>query len=176
VDRADVVTELMGSDTPPRRPRHRHVPPPARAVLAVLLLAMAAGQVSDFGGFTRILGAYRLFPAGSLTAVAAILAGPEAIAGALLLTGRRAGGALALTVSLLWAALGVEAFVRGLVLHNCGCFGVHLGQPLRWWVLAEDADFVALAAWVRTGLSSPVSPRLGALSRQRTDRARVSSR
>jgi hypothetical protein len=58
-----------------------------------------------------------------------------------------------------WSALGLEAFARGLVLHNCGCFGVHLGQPLRWWVLAEDAEFVALAAWVRASLSRQAGPR-----------------
>lgn len=50
---------------------------------------------------------------------------------------------------MIWSALAVQAFARGLAVENCGCFGVHLGQSLRWWVLLEDAEFVALAAWVR---------------------------
>ena len=81
-------------------PLARRVRPSARTALAVLLLAMAAGQLSDVGGFVRILATY-------------------------------------------------------LALHNCGCFGVHLGQPLQWWVLLEDAEFVALAAWVRARQPEP---------------------
>lgn len=26
-------------------------------------------------------------------------------------------------------------------------FRAHLGQPLRWWVLLDDAEFAALALW-----------------------------
>lgn len=34
--------------------------------------------------------------------------------------------------------LGAQAFARGLAVDNCGCFGVYLGQPLRWWVPLQD--------------------------------------
>jgi len=54
-------------------------------------------------------------------------------------------------------ALVLQAFARGLALHNCGCFGVHPGQPLPWWGLLEDAEFVARAGWVRA--SRPVQAR-----------------
>lgn len=64
-----------------------------------------------------------------------------------LLRHRRSGSLLALAVAMIWSALAVQAFARGLAVENCGCFGVHLGQSLRWWVLLEDAEFVALAAW-----------------------------
>ena len=56
---------------------------------------------------------------------------------------------VAVAVAVGWTILGTQAFVRGLAVDNCGCFGVHLAQPLRWWVLLEDAEFVALAWWVR---------------------------
>jgi hypothetical protein len=137
----------------------RPSPPLARTVLAVLLLAMAAGQLSDVGGFAHILGTYRLLPTALLVPAAWVLAGAEVVAGTLLLRGRRCGVSLALTVAIVWTFLGIQAFARGLPLQNCGCFGLHLAQPLRWWTLAEDADFVALAAWVgarqRRPLRSP---------------------
>jgi hypothetical protein len=46
-----------------------------------------------------------------------------------------------------WAILAAQAFARGLVLDNCGCFGTYLAQPLRWYVLVEDA-LMQLYAWL----------------------------
>lgn len=117
-------------------------------LLALLLLAMAAGQLSDLGGFARVLDGYRLIPDGWLTPAAWLLAGAETAAGVGLLGHRRSGSVLALAVAVAWSALAVQAFTRGVAVDNCGCFGVHLAQSLRWWVLVEDAEFVALAAWV----------------------------
>jgi hypothetical protein len=107
-------------------PPSRSSPPLARTILAVLLLAMAAGQLSDVGGFARILGTYRLLPTALLVPTAWVLAGAEVMAGILLLRGRRCGVSLALTVTGVWTVLAIEAFARGLPLRNCGCFGVHL--------------------------------------------------
>lgn len=131
------------------RVRVRRLPAPARGLLAVLLLAMAAGQLSDVAGFARVLDGYRVLPHGSLSPAAWGLAATEAMAGVALLRHRRGGSRLALAVAVVWSAFALPAFARGLALDNCGCFGVHFGQPLRWWVLLEDAEFVALAAWVR---------------------------
>lgn len=125
--------------------------PWARWILAGLLVAMAAGQLSDFAGFARLLAGYRLIPDGLHDATAATFVGAEAAAAALLLARRRRGGTLALGVALAWSLLAVQAFARGLTIDNCGCFGVHLGQSLGWWILLEDAEFVALAFWVRQG-------------------------
>jgi hypothetical protein len=124
---------------------------PARTVLALLLLAMAAGQLSDVGGFARILDTYRVLPGDAPTLVAWIFIGTEAAAGVALLRRIRHGAVLAIVVALAWTALATQAFVRGLTIDNCGCFGIHLGQSLRWWVLIEDAEFIALAAWVYRG-------------------------
>jgi hypothetical protein len=157
----DRTAGLARLSPPPARPARRFFPS-ARIVLAVLLLAMAAGQERP----RRLrLGPRHLpgVPGRLLTPTAAILTGTEAMAGVTLLGGRRRGGSLALLVTVAWTVLSIEALARGLVLHNCGCFGVHLGQPLRWWVLAEDAEFVALAAWVRAPL-----PGLGSLTGEGT--------
>ena len=122
---------------------------PARIILAVLLVAMAAGQLSDVGGFARILGTYRALPGDLPTLAAWVLIGAEALAGVALLRCARGGATLALAIAVIWTVLGTQAFARGLPIANCGCFGVHLGQVLRWWVLIEDAEFIALAVWVR---------------------------
>jgi hypothetical protein len=129
-------------------PARRRRRPLARRILGGLLLAMAVGQVSDLGGFARILDTYRVFPGALPTIAAVALVALEAMAGLALLRGERCGGALSVAVALAWTVLGAQAFARGLPLANCGCFGVHLGQPLRWWVLIEDAEFIALAVWI----------------------------
>jgi hypothetical protein len=125
----------------------------ARRILAILLLAMAAGQISNPAGFVDALVAYELGGRTVAWAVAVPIVLAEAVSGVGLLRRggilRQVAPALAVAVALAWTILGTQAFVRGLVLDNCGCFGVHLPQPLRWWVLLEDAEFIALAWWVR---------------------------
>lgn len=136
----------------------------ARRILAVLLLAMAAGQLSNITGFVDIVATYQV--GGHLLAWplgAGLIAGEIAGGAGLLIPARalsqQAAATVAVAVAAAWTLLGAQAFARGLPLNNCGCFGVHLGQPLRWWVLLEDAEFVILALWVRRGaLSSSVTP------------------
>lgn len=125
----------------------------ARRVLAVLLLGMAAGQASDLGGFVDIISTYRV-GGGPVAAILAVgLVAAETAAGlGLLARGsarRSAAAATAAVVAVVWTGLAAQAFGRGLAIDNCGCFGVHLGQELRWWVLLEDVELVLLGLWVR---------------------------
>ncbi len=120
----------------------------ARTVLAGLLGAMALGQASDLKGFEAALAGYRVVPGAALGPTARLLVGAEALAAVALVRRWRGGEVLAVPVAVAWSTAGVEAFLRGLALRNCGCFGSHLAQPLRWWVLVEDAEFLALAGWV----------------------------
>jgi hypothetical protein len=103
-----------------------------------------------------VLAAYRFLPRGDTGAIGFVLF--EASAAVLLIPRdpriRRVGATTAIVVAVAWSVLGLAAFARGLTVHNCGCFGIHLVQPLRWWVLAEDAEFLALAGWVRLGMRS----------------------
>ena len=134
----------------------------ARGALALLVVAMAAGQLGDTGGFADILRSYAVFGAAAGTLAAAIPI-VELVAAAGLLAGRRFGGSLGIAVAVFWSALGAQAFVRGLTVENCGCFGVYLGQELRWWTLLQDV-YVLLLAWyaaVASGLGLPL-PRLRA--------------
>lgn len=138
-------------------------PPVATLLYGLLLLAMAAGQISDPVGFSDILGTYEVF-GGLASAAAAVIIAAETAAGVGLLASRRVpavvaqtAGWLGLAVAAAWAALAVQAFVRGLEIPNCGCFGVHLGQRLRWWVLLEDAYMLVLAwfAAIDAGVTLP---------------------
>lgn len=129
----------------------------ARALIGLLLLAMAAGQSADLDRFREALGGYDLLgPVEPAAAIAIPLA--EALAGLGILAALRTAGAAGLTIAVFWSVLATQAFWRGLSLENCGCFGAYLAQELHWWVLLEDVEFVVLGwfAAARTGLPLPL--------------------
>lgn len=138
-----------------------------RLALAGLLMAMAAGQLSDPAGFTTIIRSYSV-GAATAPALAALLIAGELAAGVGLVRRegrwRRVGAATGIAVALSWSILGAQAFARGLALESCGCFGVHLGQPLRWWVLLEDLELImwSVLVWRRVGASRPSRSSLSA--------------
>lgn len=134
----------------------------ARGALALLVAAMAAGQLGNVEGFADILRGYDVFGTAA-GALAVLIPLAEVAAAAALLVGPRLGGPLGLAVAVFWTALGAQAFARGLTIENCGCFGVYLGQGLRWWVLLQDVYFLVLAwyAAAAAGLGLPL-PRLRA--------------
>lgn len=128
-------------------------------MLGLLLAAMAAGQLLSFGAFERALDAYAL---SALRDLAGVLVIVEIVAAAGLLASAsvwravaRAAGLLGLAVAGFWTALAAQAFARGLELDNCGCFGAYLAQPLRWWVLLEDAYMLVLAWYAAGATGSP---------------------
>ncbi len=144
----------------------------ARRLLGALLVAMAIGQLTDVAGFVEVIGTYDVGGDVAAELIGVSLLIGELVAGVGLLgsSSRRWTGAanVAVVVAVAWSALAAQAFARGLFVPNCGCFGVHLAQPLRWWVLVEDLEFLALAWWtqraslrwsVPTGESAPDSSR-----------------
>ena len=148
----------MSSST--QTPKARRV---ARLALAALFFTMATGQLSNVTGFIDIVASYGLggttlaglaataLIAGELTAAVGLVSRNE--------TRRYRAASVAVAVALAWGVLGTQAFARGIALNNCGCFGVHAGQPLRWWALIEDVEFLALAWWVRaTAARTAISP------------------
>lgn len=106
---------------------------------------MAAGQLASLDEFGEALASYdmlgRLVPAAQfgLPTLEALVALGLLLASRLPPVAAKAAGLAGVLVALLWATLGVQAFARGLVVENCGCFGAYLTQELRWWVLLEDA-------------------------------------
>lgn len=120
----------------------------ARVILAVLLIAMGAGKLSDLDGYARALAAFALIPPGALPTVAAAWTALELAGGLLLLVGARAGAVAALLSSVGYAVLTTQAYARHLDVRNCTCFGVHLAQRLSWLVLLQDAYMIALSLYV----------------------------
>jgi hypothetical protein len=161
----------VSATTPAPKPRSA-----ARLALAALLFAMGAGQLSNVSGFVDIVASYGLGgTAVAGFAAAALIAGEVAAAAGLVSrdqTRRHRAASVAVGVALAWGVLAVQALARGIALDNCGCFGVHAGQPLRWWVLIEDLEFLALAWWIRARTARAAAPRSS--SAGEPDRARVS--
>lgn len=119
-------------------------------VLGGLFLAMAAFQLADLPGFVGVLETFQLGGAGLALALAVALLAGELVSGGWLLVAPGRWPLVPALVfsatSVMWSALAAQAFARGLVLDNCGCFGVHLAQPLRWWVLVQDAALLGYSA------------------------------
>lgn len=127
-------------------------------VLGGLFTVMAALQLADPRGFVGVLETFQLGGSGTAWTLAVVLLAGELVSGLWLLVVPRRRPLLPVVVftftSMLWSLLAAQAFARGLALDNCGCFGVYLAQPLRWWVLLQDAALLAYSA-----LLLPTPPR-----------------
>jgi hypothetical protein len=133
----------------------------APLLYGILLVGMAAGQLASFDAFREALGGYDVF--GDAASTALVVVAVE-VTGALgLLTSAfvprliaRAAGVAGLGVAGFWSILAAQAFARGLELDNCGCFGAYVAQPLRWWVLLEDAYMLVLAWYAAAAAGLPI--------------------
>lgn len=127
-----------------------------RVVLGALYTAMAVGQLASIGHMPAILGAYGLVHAEAAAVLAWLLIVGEAVCGLWFLTrpGSKAAAAVWVytAVSLVWSALAVQAFARGLTVPNCGCFGRYLIQRLSVFTVAQDALTLVYAAVLLRGL------------------------
>jgi hypothetical protein len=138
-----------------RRPRL------APLLYAVLLTGMATGQLASFDAFRRALGGYAVFGDAAWPAVVVLVVELAAALGLLASASvprsiGRAAGLAGLAVAGFWSVLAAQAFARGLELDNCGCFGAYLAQPLRWWVLVEDAYMLVLAWYAAAAAGLPI--------------------
>ncbi|PCG86991.1 hypothetical protein CIB93_05475 [Streptomyces sp. WZ.A104] len=127
-----------------------------RLVLGTLYAAMAAGQLASFDAMPGILGAYGLVDGPAATALTVLLIAGELACAAWFLARPRSTAIAPVwvftSVSVIWSALAVQAFARGLTVVNCGCFGVYLSQRLSWFVLAQDALLLLYAALLLRGV------------------------
>ncbi|MFC8407123.1 MauE/DoxX family redox-associated membrane protein [Streptomyces griseoincarnatus] len=121
-----------------------------RIVLGTVYTAMGVAQLASFGDMPRILSAYGLVTGSAATALAVALIAGELVCGIWFLA-RPRSKALApvwvyTAVSVVWTVLAVQAYMRGLAVANCGCFGIYLAQRLSWFVLLQDALTLLYAA------------------------------
>ncbi len=121
---------------------------PLRLVLGSLVLASGIGKALDLVGFAEVIATYRLgLPEEFLWPVALGVSALELVLGAWLLTGWRLREAARLSMALNagYFVLLTSALWRGLKLNNCGCFGVFLARPLRWYSPLEDAVLILVS-------------------------------
>lgn len=131
----------------------------ASAALACVLLLGALEKLKDIAGFTAIVSAYRILPAGWSGAFAWLFVLSEALAGALLLAPARQATGAQLALLVLAAATLALAFnlVRGHRDIDCGCGGPAASGPgrgtqrggLSWWLVLRNA---LLALWAAPAL------------------------
>ncbi|MCH7230911.1 hypothetical protein L0U85_08620 [Glycomyces sp. L485] len=135
-----------------------------RLILGIIYLGMAVGQTLSAAAMPGIIGAYDVVPGPLLIPFVVVLIAAEAVTGLWLLARPRSTSLTPVWmyagVSMVWTILAVQAFARGLDIANCGCFGVYLVQPLRWWVLLEDGLLLVYAViMVRSSLRLRAAPR-----------------
>ena len=131
----------------------------ARWILGPLLIAMAVGQLLSVDGFIDIIRSYRAVPSPAAPTLALTLVAAELVAGVGLVRREPTKSVvwIGVAVAIVWTLLGTQAFARGLALQSCGCFGTFFAQPLRGWVLFEDAELIALALLAMSAILSPTS-------------------
>jgi hypothetical protein len=128
-----------------------------RVFLGALMLATGVGKALDIPGFGEVIATYRLGLADELLVpIAFAIAAVELALGGWLLAGRRLAVAARVSIALnvAYAALLTSALWRGLALDNCGCFGVYLPSPLRWYSPLESLA-LAGASYLLLRLSHP---------------------
>lgn len=118
-----------------------------RIGVGLIVFGAGLGKLLDVAGFVEVMRTYHLFPEWSLWygAVGAVVF--ELSLGAWLLSGWRMPTAalLAGAMHLGYAVLLTVSWLRGLQLENCGCFGVFLARPLRWYSPLEDMALAGLS-------------------------------
>ena len=125
-------------------------------VMGVTFAAQGMGKMLAFSGYLAALGAFHFVPALALPVVGAVWIAAEILSGlALLTTGltraplasvARFGAMTALAVSLAYAVLDIQGYVRALPIANCTCFGAYGPQRLSWFVLLEEAYVIFLVS------------------------------
>lgn len=120
-----------------------------RFYLGILLGLMALGQALSWRTYLDAVAAHGLGRASRLVAYALFVL--EVVVGVGLLVDPHSLRTLvavgAVIVTAMWAVVALQAFARRRSITNCACFGAYFRQPLRWWVLLEDAVFVGSAAF-----------------------------
>jgi hypothetical protein len=127
-------------------------------VIGFILLATAVGKLVDVRGFAAVLESYRALPPASLGAFAVAIPAAELLLALWLFSGRNTLGAAVSSAAMhaAYATWSAAALGRGLVIPNCGCFGVFLARPLTWETVGEDLAMVALSLLLAR-LSTPVA-------------------
>lgn len=118
----------------------------ARVFFVLLMLASATGKLLDMPGFYGIVRTYQMMPEWLIIPGAWVLTLFELALGLALCSKAWRNVVWVLLPLHLFYLVGLsQALLRGLVIPNCGCFGVYWGRPLTPYTLLEDIALLALA-------------------------------
>lgn len=120
-----------------------------RLILGIVFVGMGVGQLVSWSSMPEILAAYDLLGETGSGVLAAALIGGELVAGVWFLVRPRSQVLSPVwvyaAVSVAWTVLGGQAYLRGVDVDNCGCFGRYLTQELSWFTLAQDGLLLVYA-------------------------------
>lgn len=128
-------------------------------VLGLLLIAEGLGKALAPAAYIAALSAFELIPRGLLWPIGIVWMVVEMASGAgLLVAGiarrvprwTRVAATAAFVVSIAYAIMTTRAYVFGLAIENCTCFGKYLAQRLSPFVLAQDAYMLFYTGWQLT--------------------------
>ena len=129
----------------------------ATTLLGAIIFSQGVGKLLDPPGYFAALEPFALFadtvlpPLGLLWMVVELLGGAG-----LLVAGwtrdpqaplAKFAAGLAVAVTLSYLLMAGQAYLRGLEIENCTCFGVYLTQRLSGFVLLQDVYMLAYASW-----------------------------
>lgn len=144
------TTKKGQSRSPANRILSRWISGFVRGSVGVILVATGIGKALDMEGFARVLATYDLLPTLGNSLTAYSLPFLELATGLGLLTRICLKGAAwsAVVLHIIWLATALITLWRGLVLVNCGCFGVFWARPLTAQTVVEDAVLLAFSLLV----------------------------
>ena len=129
----------------------------ATTVLGGVLFAEGFGKLLDPGGYVAALEPFAviydslLWPLGVLWLSVELVSGLGLLVAGLALAPpkrfARISAGLAVAVTAAYLLMTGQAYLRGLEIENCTCFGVYLAQRLSWFVLVQDIYMIFYATW-----------------------------
>ena len=127
-----------------------------QGLIGGVTVATAIGKAFDVPGLVRVIDTYQLLPPVLFEPVAVAVIVGELVLGAWILSGWRLAPAALFAIAMYaaWVVLLTVTLLRGLDLQNCGCFGIFLARPLRWYSPLEDVVAMGLS-WLLYRLARP---------------------
>ena len=111
------------------------------------MLATAVGKLLDMPGFYAVLRTYQTLPELLIVPSAWAITLLELLLAVWLVLGRwlKLAALAVVAAHVMYLAWITMAWLRGLALDNCGCFGVFLARPLTGQTVIEDTALLLAA-------------------------------
>ena len=119
-----------------------------RLSLGGVIVAAGIGKFLDVKGFVGVIDTYKFnLPRPVAWIIAVLVSAFELSLGIWILSGYQLYWAAIASIFMHagYAVLLTITLARGIKLNNCGCFGVFLARPLRWFTPLEDVALIIVS-------------------------------